>query len=65
MAYDELIATITLVGSLLSFAATCCVLASYVVYHKQQRSFRHALVLNLALAGRISHCTTQHTIEDR
>ncbi|KAB2572072.1 hypothetical protein DBV05_g9303 [Lasiodiplodia theobromae] len=50
MAYDELIATITLVGSLLSFAATCCVLASYVVYHKQQRSFRHALVLNLALA---------------
>ncbi|GME65006.1 Glucose receptor Git3 [Neofusicoccum parvum] len=50
MAYDELIATITLVGSLLSCIATTCVLVSYVVYRDQQRSFRHALVLNLALA---------------
>ncbi|KAH7063303.1 G protein-coupled glucose receptor regulating Gpa2-domain-containing protein [Macrophomina phaseolina] len=50
MAYDELIATITLVGSLLSCVATTCVLISYIVYHEQQRSFRHALVLNLALA---------------
>ncbi|OJD31291.1 glucose receptor git3 protein [Diplodia corticola] len=50
MAYNELIATVTLVGSLLSFVATSCVLISYIVYHEQQRSFRHALVLNLALA---------------
>lgn len=50
MAYNELIATITLVGSLLSFVATTCVLVSYIVYREQQRSFRHALVLNLAVA---------------
>ncbi|KAL1614806.1 hypothetical protein SLS54_009463 [Diplodia seriata] len=55
MAYDKLIVTVTLVGSLLSFVATTCVLISYIVYREQQRSFRHALVLNLAIAGKPSH----------
>ncbi|USP73695.1 uncharacterized protein yc1106_00969 [Curvularia clavata] len=40
----------TLVGSLCSAVATTCVLVCYVIYADQQRSFRHALVLNLALA---------------
>ncbi|KAL1794687.1 hypothetical protein ACET3X_006503 [Alternaria dauci] len=50
MPYDLRVAIPTLVGSLLSAVATSCVLISYVVYADQQRSFRHALVLNLALA---------------
>jgi hypothetical protein len=52
MPYDLTIAIPTLVGSLLSFVATSAVLVSYIVYADQQRSFRHALVLNLALAGK-------------
>lgn len=51
MPYNLTVAIPTLVGSLLSFVATSCVLISYIVYADQQRSFRHALVLNLALAG--------------
>ncbi|CAG5174210.1 uncharacterized protein ALTATR162_LOCUS7747 [Alternaria atra] len=50
MPYDLRVAIPTLVGSLLSCVATSCVLISYIVYADQQRSFRHALVLNLALA---------------
>ncbi|KAI4647831.1 hypothetical protein J4E93_004242 [Alternaria ventricosa] len=50
MPFNLTIAIPTLVGSLLSFVATACVLISYVVYADSQRSFRHALVLNLALA---------------
>ncbi|KNG49596.1 glucose receptor git3 protein [Stemphylium lycopersici] len=50
MPYNLAVAIPTLVGSLLSFVATSCVLISYIVYADQQRSFRHALVLNLALA---------------
>ncbi|CAN9339066.1 unnamed protein product [Alternaria sp. RS040] len=50
MPYDLTVAIPTLVGSLLSAVATSCVLISYIVYADQQRSFRHALVLNLALA---------------
>lgn len=45
------VAVPTLVGSLCSAVATSCVLLCYVVYADQQRSFRHVLVLNLALAG--------------
>ncbi|KAK8434591.1 G protein-coupled glucose receptor regulating Gpa2-domain-containing protein [Phyllosticta citricarpa] len=48
--YDPRIALPTLVGSLLSCAATSAVLVCYVLYRSQQRSFRHALVFNLALA---------------
>ncbi|KAJ5056906.1 G protein-coupled glucose receptor regulating Gpa2-domain-containing protein [Bipolaris maydis] len=44
------VAVPTLVGSLCSAVATSCVLVCYVIYADQQRSFRHVLVLNLALA---------------
>ncbi|GME48478.1 hypothetical protein GTA08_BOTSDO08764 [Neofusicoccum parvum] len=50
MPYDPRVAIPTLTGSVLSCATTSCVLISYIVYADQQRSFRHALVLNLALA---------------
>ncbi|KAL8420382.1 hypothetical protein RB594_003246 [Gaeumannomyces avenae] len=50
MAYDPVVASVTLTGSLLSLVASTCVLISFTVYHKEQRSFRHALVLNLTLA---------------
>ncbi|KAK8207136.1 G protein-coupled glucose receptor regulating Gpa2-domain-containing protein [Phyllosticta capitalensis] len=48
--FDPRIAVPTLVGSLLSCVATSAVLVCYVLYKGQQRSFRHALVFNLALA---------------
>ncbi|GJC78897.1 hypothetical protein ColLi_01735 [Colletotrichum liriopes] len=51
MAFDAAVASVTLTGSILSFLATLGVLISFVFYHDQQRSFRHALVLNLTLAG--------------
>lgn len=51
MAYDDVVARFTLAGSLISCIATCCVLVSYMVYRDELRSFRQALVLNLALAG--------------
>jgi hypothetical protein len=57
MPYDGQVLIPTLIGSLLSCVATICVLTSYVVYANQQQSFRHALVLNLALAGRCFTCT--------
>ncbi|OLN81013.1 hypothetical protein CCHL11_09988 [Colletotrichum chlorophyti] len=50
MAFDAAVASVTLTGSILSFLATTAVLISFVFYHDQQRSFRHALVLNLTLA---------------
>ncbi|KAK8172748.1 G protein-coupled glucose receptor regulating Gpa2-domain-containing protein, partial [Phyllosticta citrichinensis] len=48
--YDPRIALPALVGSLLSCVATSAVLVCYALYRGQQRSFRHALVFNLALA---------------
>ncbi|KAH9884055.1 hypothetical protein F4778DRAFT_573550 [Xylariomycetidae sp. FL2044] len=54
MAYDHLVASITLTGSLLSAIATGCVLITFVVYRHNQKSFRHALVFNLALADFIN-----------
>ncbi|KAL2273082.1 hypothetical protein FJTKL_05602 [Diaporthe vaccinii] len=50
MAYDDVVANFTLAGSLISCIATCCVLVSYMVYRDELRSFRQALVFNLALA---------------
>ncbi|KAL6169298.1 hypothetical protein ACJQWK_04333 [Exserohilum turcicum] len=50
MGYTASVAIPTLIGSLCSMVATACVLVCYVVYRHQQRSFRHALVLNLGLA---------------
>lgn len=52
MAYDAQVLLPTLIGSILSCIASCLVLISYIIYADQQRSFRHALVLNLALAGK-------------
>lgn len=52
--FDGLVASVTFSGSLISFIATSCVLASYAYYRHEQRSFRHALVFNLALAGTCS-----------
>lgn len=49
--FDGLVASITFAGSLISFLATTVVLCCYVYYRNEQRSFRHALVFNLALAG--------------
>lgn len=45
----------SLVGSLLSCLATFTVLVLYIVFRQWQRSFRHALILNLSLAGMFSH----------
>lgn len=50
--FDALVAGITFSGSLLSFLATTAVLICFVYYRHEQQSFRHALVFNLALAGR-------------
>ncbi|KAK2026591.1 hypothetical protein LX32DRAFT_641722 [Colletotrichum zoysiae] len=50
MVFDPAVAAVTLTGSILSFLATSGVLISFAFYHDQQRSFRHALVLNLTLA---------------
>ncbi|CAA9965779.1 glucose receptor git3 [Pyrenophora teres f. maculata] len=50
MVYDGEVLIPTLTGSLLSCTASACVLISYIIYAKQQQSFRHALVLNLSLA---------------
>ncbi|KAL1845295.1 hypothetical protein Daus18300_014568 [Diaporthe australafricana] len=50
MAYDDIVARFTLAGSMISCIATCCVLVSYTVYREELRSFRQALVFNLALA---------------
>ncbi|KAH7025026.1 G protein-coupled glucose receptor regulating Gpa2-domain-containing protein [Microdochium trichocladiopsis] len=54
MAFDATIAGVTLGGSLLSATASFCVLACFVFFNKSQRSFRHALVFNLALADFIN-----------
>lgn len=51
MAYDDLVARFTLAGSMTSCIATSLVLLSYLIFRDQQHSFRHALILNLALAG--------------
>ncbi|KAM0323259.1 hypothetical protein ACHAQA_008850 [Verticillium albo-atrum] len=48
--FDPVNASATLAGSLLSCAATTCVLTSFAIYRHQMRSFRHALVLNLSVA---------------
>lgn len=71
MAYDATIAAITLAGSALTTVATACVLVCFVVYHKNQRSLRHALVLNLAISGtrpiptRLFQLSTKLTQHDR
>jgi hypothetical protein len=61
MPYDGQVLLPTLIGSLLSCVASIFVLLCYIIYADQQRSFRHALVLNLALAGKGSP-ETQRTL---
>lgn len=51
MAYDDVVAKFTLAGSMISCIATFCVLVSYMIYREELRSFRQALIFNLALAG--------------
>lgn len=48
--YDPIIDPLVLTGSSLSLLMTSLVLLTFVFYHQEQRTFRHALVLNLALA---------------
>jgi hypothetical protein len=52
--FDPIIAGVTLGGSLLSAIASFCVLGCFVLFNRNQRSFRHALVFNLALSGMLS-----------
>jgi len=65
MAYDAPVLIPTLIGSLLSCVATTGVLISYIIYAEQQKSFRHALVLNLALAGETPTKIPQRKRADR
>ena len=58
--FSPSVAIPTLVGSLCSAVATSCVLVCYVIYADQQRSFRHALILNLAVAGIVYHSYHMH-----
>ncbi|TLS24756.1 hypothetical protein PpBr36_08900 [Pyricularia pennisetigena] len=48
--YEPEIRAATLAGSLLSCLATSAVLVSFVAYRKEQRTFRHVLILNLTLS---------------
>ncbi|KAJ4397652.1 hypothetical protein N0V93_001885 [Gnomoniopsis smithogilvyi] len=48
--YDPLVDPLVLAGSSLSLVATFLVLLTFAIYHKEQRTFRHALVLNLTIA---------------
>ncbi|KAK8160377.1 G protein-coupled glucose receptor regulating Gpa2-domain-containing protein [Phyllosticta citrichinensis] len=50
MGYDSAVNIPTLIGSVLSTFATFTVLVSYLIFSQQKRSFRHALVFNLAVA---------------
>ncbi|KAK8151967.1 G protein-coupled glucose receptor regulating Gpa2-domain-containing protein [Phyllosticta citribraziliensis] len=51
MGYDSAVNIPTLIGSVLSTFATFTVLVSYLIFSQQKRSFRHALVFNLAVAA--------------
>ncbi|KAJ4422705.1 hypothetical protein N0V82_002602 [Gnomoniopsis sp. IMI 355080] len=48
--YDPLVDPLVLAGSSLSLLATFLVLITFAIYHREQRTFRHALVLNLTVA---------------
>jgi hypothetical protein len=55
MAYDEVVAIPTLVGSLVSATASLCILICFAIWRRQQQTFRHALVFNLALSGKYTN----------
>jgi hypothetical protein len=50
--YDGVSAPIALAGSSLSAITTFCVIICFAIWHRTHRTFRHALVFNLALAGK-------------
>lgn len=58
MAYDELVAKVTLVGSFVSCVASAVMLAVCLVLPRRWSAFPHALILNLALAG--TYVTMMH-----
>ncbi|PQE32822.1 glucose receptor git3 protein [Rutstroemia sp. NJR-2017a WRK4] len=57
MAYDNVSAAVALAGSSLSAVTTFCILVCFAIWHRSHRSFRHALVFNLALADFINSTT--------
>ncbi|KAF2734437.1 hypothetical protein EJ04DRAFT_603179 [Polyplosphaeria fusca] len=57
MAYDKVVAAITLAGSAVSAVATACVLVCFILFRENQRSLRHALVLNLTISDFINSAT--------
>ncbi|KAI9650421.1 hypothetical protein NHQ30_000435 [Ciborinia camelliae] len=57
MVYDNVSAPIALAGSTLSAITTFIVLVCFAIWHRTQRSFRHALVFNLALSDFINSFT--------
>jgi hypothetical protein len=48
--WDPVVDPFVLTGSSLSLVMTFLVLVTFAIYHQEQRTFRHALVLNLAVA---------------
>lgn len=48
--FDPLVDPLVLVGSSLSCLMSFLVLLTFAIYHQEQRTFRHALVLNLTIA---------------
>ncbi|KAG4029781.1 hypothetical protein MFRU_014g00810 [Monilinia fructicola] len=54
MVYDSVSASIALAGSTLSAITTLFVLICFAIWRDSQKSFRHALVFNLALADFIN-----------
>jgi hypothetical protein len=57
MSFDPLIASLTLAGSTMSSVASAWVLGCFVIYRKNQTTFRHALVLNLTIADFVNATT--------
>jgi hypothetical protein len=62
MAYDNVSASVALAGSALSAITTFCVLVCFAIWHRTHRSFRHALVFNLALAGKLIPPFAENTL---
>lgn len=48
--WDPVVDPLVLTGSSLSLVTTFLVLVTFAIYHQEQRTFRHALVLNLAVS---------------
>lgn len=55
--YNALASSLTLTGSAMSCFGSGCIILCSVTYHRTQRSFRHALVFNLAVSDFINSLT--------